>query len=36
LEPMLAIDMRERLHARDLKNHKWLEPTKEDGIVTEW
>ncbi|KAF8971426.1 kinase-like domain-containing protein [Flammula alnicola] len=36
LEPMLAVDMRERANARDLKDHKWLEPTKEDGAVIEW
>ncbi|PPQ92670.1 hypothetical protein CVT25_013977 [Psilocybe cyanescens] len=36
LEPMLAVDMRERKPARGMKNHKWLEPTPEDGIVTEW
>ncbi|KAH9487080.1 Serine/threonine-protein kinase SKY1 [Psilocybe cubensis] len=36
LEPMLAVDMRERKSAREMKNHKWLEPTLEDGIVTEW
>ncbi|KAF9568521.1 kinase-like protein [Agrocybe pediades] len=36
LEPMLAIDMRERSNARDLKDHPWLEPNVEDGIITEW
>lgn len=36
LEPMLAPDMRDRANARDLKDHKWLEPAKEDGIVTNW
>ncbi|PPQ62797.1 hypothetical protein CVT24_000491 [Panaeolus cyanescens] len=36
LEPMLAPDMRNRANARDLKDHKWLEPTKEDGTVTTW
>ncbi|PPQ66119.1 hypothetical protein CVT26_010920 [Gymnopilus dilepis] len=36
LEPMLAVDMRERANARDVKNHPWLEPSKDDGIVTEW
>ena len=36
LEPMLAIDMRDRSNARDLKDHRWLEPTVEDGIITEW
>ena len=36
LEPMLAVDMRERANARDVKNHSWLEPSKDDGIVTEW
>ncbi|KAF8202940.1 CMGC/SRPK protein kinase [Pholiota molesta] len=36
LEPMLATDMHNRAHARDLKDHKWLEITKEDGVVTEW
>lgn len=36
LDPMLAIDMRERTHARDMKNHRWLEPTRDDVVVTEW
>lgn len=36
LNPMLAIDMRERTHARDMKHHRWLEPTKDDVVVTEW
>jgi serine/threonine-protein kinase SRPK3 len=36
LEPMLSIDFRGRKDARDLMDHKWLEPTPEDGIITEW
>lgn len=36
LEPLLAVDMKERAHARDLRDHRWLEITLEDGIVTEW
>lgn len=36
LEPMLAVDMRQRLNARDLKDHMWLEVTHADGIVTDW
>ncbi|KAF8905437.1 kinase-like domain-containing protein [Gymnopilus junonius] len=36
LKPMLTVDMRERVNACDMKNHPWLEPSKEDGIVTEW
>ena len=33
LEPMLAVDMRERAHARDMKNHKWLQPSEIDEPV---
>jgi len=36
LEPMLAVDMRERVHARDMKDNKWLELTQEDGFVADW
>ena len=36
LLPMLTPDMRQRAHARDMKEHKWLEPHKEDGDVLEW
>jgi len=36
LEPMLSIAFWERVNARDLKDHKWLEATSEDGIITEW
>jgi len=36
LEPMLAVDMRQRAHARDVKNHKWLEPCDSDEPVAEW
>ncbi|KAF8807267.1 kinase-like protein [Phlegmacium glaucopus] len=36
LEPLLATDMRDRAYARDLKDHKWLNITLGDGIVTEW
>jgi serine/threonine protein kinase len=36
LEPMLAIDMRERATASNMKDHKWLEPTEDDDVVTEW
>ena len=36
LEPLLATDMKDRAYARDLRDHKWLEITLEDGIVTEW
>lgn len=36
LDPMLMINPRERAHARDLKDHKWLEVTKADGVVTDW
>lgn len=36
LEPMLQPDMRSRARARDLKDHPWLEVTKEDGVVLEW
>jgi hypothetical protein len=36
LEPMLSIAFWERVNARDLKDHRWLEATPEDGIITEW
>ncbi|KAF5312106.1 hypothetical protein D9619_003398 [Psilocybe cf. subviscida] len=36
LEPMLQPDMRSRARARDLKDHPWLQVTKEDGVVLEW
>jgi len=36
LEPLLATDMSDRAYARDLKDHKWLDITLADGIVTEW
>lgn len=36
LEPMLAVDMRQRKRARDVVDHPWLIPTEADGIVTEW
>jgi serine/threonine-protein kinase SRPK3 len=36
LEPLLASDMRDRVYARDVKDHKWLEISPEDGIATEW
>lgn len=36
LDPMLAPDMRDRKHARDVVDHSWLMPTEADGIVTEW
>lgn len=36
LEPMLAVDFRERATARDMKDHKWFEISPEDVITTEW
>ena len=36
LEPMLSVDFRGRVNARDLRDHKWLETTAEDGVVAEW
>ncbi len=36
LEPMLNVDFRARINARDIKDHKWLEVNPDDGIVTEW
>ena len=36
LEPMLAVNFRRRVNARDMKDHKWLEVSLEDGIITEW
>jgi hypothetical protein len=36
LEPMLATDMGQRAHARNMKNHKWLEPCDADETIAEW
>jgi len=36
LEPMLAVDMRERTHARDMKDNKWLELTHEESLAVDW
>ncbi|KAF9535463.1 kinase-like domain-containing protein [Crepidotus variabilis] len=36
LEPMLTLDMRARVNARDLKGNKWLELTPDDANVIEW
>ncbi|PFH46635.1 hypothetical protein AMATHDRAFT_50897 [Amanita thiersii Skay4041] len=36
LEPMLAVDMRERICARVMKNHQWLEPIEFDELVINW
>ncbi|KAG6889371.1 hypothetical protein C0995_001436 [Termitomyces sp. Mi166 len=36
LLPMLAIDMRERAHARDMLDHSWLSPCPHDEELYEW
>lgn len=36
MEPMLSVDFRARINARDMKHHKWLEVNPDDGIVTDW
>ncbi|KAF9015021.1 kinase-like domain-containing protein [Cyathus striatus] len=36
LEPMLAIDMHERVNAKDMINHPWLQASNDDPDVTEW
>ncbi|KAG6869154.1 hypothetical protein C0993_012253 [Termitomyces sp. T159_Od127] len=36
LLPMLAVDMRERAHARDMLDHPWLSPSPDDEAVFEW
>ena len=36
LEPMLKVDFRGRITARDIKHHKWLEVNPDDGIVSDW
>ena len=36
IEPMLTVDMRQRAHARDMKNCKWLEPCEADEVVNDW
>ena len=36
LQPMLAVDMRERVHARDMTEHIWLTLHGEDEAIMEW
>ena len=36
LHPMLVIDMKQRACARDMINHKWLDPSLSDEVVDEW
>ncbi|KAF8078305.1 CMGC/SRPK protein kinase [Lyophyllum atratum] len=36
LLPMLAIDMKQRKHARDMLDHLWLAPSPDDEEVGEW
>lgn len=36
LQPMLAVDMRERVHARDMIEHSWLTLHGEDEAIMEW
>ncbi|KAJ7655201.1 CMGC/SRPK protein kinase [Mycena polygramma] len=36
LEPMLAVDPRNRADAKDMLDHPWLEITAEDDVVGEW
>ena len=36
LQPMLAVDMRERVHARDMTEHIWLTLHEEDQAIMEW
>ncbi len=36
LEPMLAVDMRKRCHARDMVDHYWLQITEDEEDVEEW
>lgn len=36
LLPMLAIDMKERAHARDMLDHPWLSPSPNDEELVEW
>ncbi|TFY54726.1 hypothetical protein EVJ58_g8687 [Rhodofomes roseus] len=36
LEPMLIVDHRKRKHARDMKNHKWLEVDPASSELENW
>jgi hypothetical protein len=36
LEPMLAVDMRERKKASDMVDHSWLTVSEEEEEVGEW
>ncbi|KAF9455511.1 kinase-like domain-containing protein [Collybia nuda] len=36
LLPMLEIDMKKRVHARDMLNHRWLALSPADEVVGEW
>lgn len=36
LEPMLAVDMRKRATAKEMKAHQWLQPSPSDEVVSDW
>ena len=36
LLPMLAVDMRQRAHARDMLDHPWLTVAPEEEFFDEW
>ena len=36
LEPMLVVDFRKRKHARDMKDHKWLEVDPASSELENW
>jgi len=36
LLPMLAVDMRQRVHARDMLDHPWLSVAPEEGFFDAW
>ncbi|KAH0590340.1 hypothetical protein H2248_000497 [Termitomyces sp. 'cryptogamus'] len=36
LLPMLAVDTKERAHARDMLDHPWLSPSPDDEELIEW
>ncbi len=36
LEPMLTIDFKQRAHARDIFDHRWLDVIEGDDVAGSW
>lgn len=36
LEPMLVVDMKQRSHARDMVDHRWLDVVEGDEVAGSW